>query len=81
MANDELFTSVTELYNRLLPAIRCRLDELKANKINDINELDIWEYALNNIWKNKVDLRIHEMANDILFIDEIVLIKYIKGKR
>ena len=78
MASEEDFKSITDLYNRLLPAIKTKLDELNKLKITNIKEIDIWDYCLNNIWKYKEDLTIYEMVNDILYLDEINLLKFLR---
>ena len=81
MANSEKFSSITDLYKRLLPAIRTKVDELKSNKIYDISELDIWEYCKETLWKTRNDLRIYEMVNDILFVDALALELFKKQRK
>lgn len=72
--------SLEELYKRLLPAINTKLTELKREGITNIEKLDIWNYCVNNIWKNKRDLRIYEMVDDILNIDDFKLNLYSRKK-
>ena len=73
MARDEKISSIEDLYRRLLPAIRTKISEFKREKITNITELDIWNYCIKNKWKNKKDLRLYEMVNDILELDIINL--------
>ena len=66
-------TSIEELYKRLLPAINTKLAELKRENITNIQKLDIWNYCVANLWKKKRDLRIYEMVDDILNLDNLKL--------
>ncbi len=69
--NEIKFNSVKDLYNRCYPALSTKVSELKREKINDISEIDIWNYCARNIWNNKKDLRIYELVDDILNVDLI----------
>ena len=80
MVKENNFNSIDDLYKRLLPAMNTKIKELKRININ-VNNIDIWEYCLKNIWNNKNDLRIYEMVSDILNVDELELINYIKNRR
>ena len=80
MANSLNFPNVTAIYNRLLPAIRTKLDDLKKNNLTTGSEIDIWDYCLKNIWLKKDNLNIYDMVNDILFIDEIKFQEYLKER-
>lgn len=80
IANDK-FSSVDELYVRLLPALNTKVCEIKRLKIDYIKELNVWDYCINVIWKNKKDIRLYEMVNDILNIKPFDLIKYIRIDR
>ena len=70
--NNETFTNMNDLYKRVLPALNTRKYELKRIKFN-VNSLDIWDYCVSNLWRNKKDLRIYEMVSDILSVDELKL--------
>lgn len=75
------FKSLEELYNRLTPAINTKITELRRNGYNNIKNIDIWLYCIENNWNKKRDLRIHEMVNDILNIDEFKLNIFLKRKQ
>ena len=77
MKKDNLFTSIDDLYKRLLPALNTKTDELKRLNIL-IDGNSIWLYCVKNIWNKEKDLRIHEMVSDILNIDETKLIEFSK---
>ena len=63
---DLKFRTLEELYRKLLPALTTKVNELKRNNISYISEKDIWHYLKNKYWKNKSDLTLGEMVNDIL---------------
>lgn len=79
--NYEKFNSINELYTRLLPAIKTKIMEFRREKIYSLECYDIWNYCLNMLWKNKNDLRLYEMVNDILNIDYLKLNLYLKTER
>ncbi len=79
--NEFKFKSLEELYQRLLPAFRTKVADLKRNKINNINEIDIWNYLKNYYWKNKKGLTLGEMVNDILSTPNDDLITFVLHNR
>lgn len=81
--NNEKFNSLNELYERVLPALKTKVAEFKRAKISFINANDIWNYCLYNIWKNRKDLRIYEIVDDILNADAFnieIYVRKIKNK-
>ena len=81
MGDLEKFSGVNELYKRVLPALLTKVSELKREKIHYINTIDIWQYCVENIWKNKKDLRIYELVDDILNVDALKLELYVKKEK
>ena len=79
MDNNERFSSISDLYKRMLPAMHAKVSELKRENFNFIDTLDIWNYAMTYIWKNKSDLRIYEMVDDVLNIDGMKLEMYVRN--
>ena len=71
------FKSLEELYRKLLPAFKTKVNELKRNKINNVAEIDIWNYLKNNYWRNKTDLTLGDMVNDILNTPNSEIVNYI----
>lgn len=59
------FTSLEDLKIRIYPALRNRVSYFKKLGVNDITEEDIFSYFF-NCWKNKKDLSLSEIVNDIL---------------
>lgn len=79
MNDDNTFSSVNELYRRLLPAINTKISELERIHFN-VKNIDIWNYCVSNIWKKEKDLRMYKMVSDILNIDEIELNKFLNNR-
>ena len=46
------FDSVLDLYNRVKPALRTKLKELKREKYDYIKEEDVWNYLIKTKWSN-----------------------------
>ncbi len=80
MVREDTFNSISDLYKRVLPALNTRLAELKREKITYIDTIDIWNYCINNCWRNKKNLRIYELVSDILNVDSLELIMYVRKK-
>ena len=59
------FSSVEELKQRLMPALRLRKRELKRNNYH-ITEEELWHYFVNNFWKKSIELSLAQMVDDIL---------------
>ena len=74
------FKSMQDLYQRLMPALKLKVEEVKRLKLN-IEEQDVWNYLMHNVWNNKKDIRIHEMVDDILNLDSLKLEIYLKKLR
>lgn len=72
------FHSLNELYKRLLPAIKCRVNDLKARKITYIHEEDIWNCLKEQIWSRKSNLALYNMVDDILNTPSEIFENYVK---
>ena len=68
--------SKIDLYKRVLPALNCKVRELKRAGVDNIEKEDIWNYLLKVKWVSAVGLNLSDMVNDILKIDEDDLIKF-----
>lgn len=75
------FNSIDELYNRLKPAFRTKLNELKKKNINFVESKDIWNFLSKTKWINRHDLELCDIVTDILNVDEVELINYINSNR
>jgi aspartate carbamoyltransferase regulatory subunit len=80
--DDFRFNSVEELYNKLLPALNTKVNDLKRNKIDYITPKDVWNYLRYNYWLKKSKLTLGEMVNDILSTPNFELEEYMhKNKK
>ncbi len=73
---DIKFKDITELYERLLPALRTKRNELLREKFL-MSELDIWNYLKDTMWDSSEDLKLHDMAHHILNfnVEEYIMYK------
>ena len=63
------FDNLEELKNRITPALKTKLKELKNNNYNLITIEDIWNYLIKYKWKTSKDLTLYDIINDILKIE------------
>ena len=75
------FTNLKELYDRLMPALKSKKDELIRLGCNYIEEIDIWNYLKEKRWKNSYNLLLYQMVDDILNVENIVIMDYYKNKK
>lgn len=74
---DEIkFNTITELYNRLLPALKTKSHDLERNAKIKLTEKEIWDYLRYNYWNQKNRITLGEMVDDILSTPDDELIKY-----
>lgn len=78
---NEKFDSITELYRRVLPALRSKKKELIIHKLPFITEMDIWDCLRKNKWSKETDLTLFDIVNDILTVKESYLIEYMNTKK
>lgn len=78
--NDIKFNSLEELYNRLIPAMETKVNELKNNGIKYININDIWDYLRKYKWNYSRNLTLSDCVDDILNTSDNDYKKYIKDK-
>lgn len=72
------FTSQEELYERMLPALKCKVKDLRRIGVKYVQCADIWNYLKNNIWCKKINLTLGEMVNDIMTISNIEVEHYVQ---
>lgn len=81
MSDNIEFKSVTELYNRVLPALYSKVKELNGLGYKHITEKDIWIYLVNNDWKTKSNLELSDLISDILYCDNDKLNEYVSMRK
>lgn len=74
------FNSVKELYDRLLPALRTKKNEMLRAGYLYIKEEDIWNYLKQVKWQNASDLSLYEMVADVLNTENDTIEAYMKQK-
>ena len=78
---NEKFNSITELYKRVLPALKSKKKELAVSKLGFITEKDIWDCLRDTKWGKEANLTLFDIVNDILTIRESSLVEYISSKK
>ena len=63
---EKTINSQTELYKKVLPALRTKRHELMLNGIKIVKGIDIWNYNKEYNWKNAKNLTLASMVDDIL---------------
>jgi len=74
------FGSVQELYERLKPALKSKVGELKRDGYDYLNTEDVWNYLKEKKWKSSTNLDLHQMVSDIFNSDNALIDSYFKGK-
>ncbi len=74
---NENFKSLKELYDRVTPALKSKVKELKLHHIPFVTEKEIWECLKSRKWKEESDLTLYDIVNDILFLEEKEIMEYL----
>ena len=74
------FGSVQELYERLKPALKSKVLELKRDGYDYLTSEDVWNYLKEKKWKSSNNLALCEMVSDIFNSDNALIDAYFKGK-
>jgi hypothetical protein len=74
------FKSLKELYDRVRPALYSKQKETRRLGLKYVTEKDIWNYLVENVWKSKENLELHELINDILYANNYDLNEYAMRK-
>ena len=77
---DVSISSLTELYERLKPALISKKEEMKRLGYPYIKEEDIWNYLKETKWKMSVDLELYQMVSDIMNADNELVNDYLTEK-
>ena len=77
---DVSISSLTELYERLKPALISKKEEMKRLGYPYIKEEDIWNYLKETKWKKSVDLELYRMVSDIMNADNELVNDYLTEK-
>lgn len=77
---DYEFSSKEELFQRVKPALNAKVGELHRFGYTYINQMDVWNYLIENIWIKSKDLMLSDIVNDILHTDNKKIDAYFKSK-
>ncbi len=77
---DYEFSSKEELFQRVKPALNAKVGELHRFGYTYINQMDVWNYLIENIWIKSKDLMLSDIVNDILHTDNKKIDTYLKSK-
>ena len=74
------FDSASQLYERLQPALKSKVSELKREGYAYLTCEDVWNYLKEKKWKSSRNLALNEMVDDIFNSDNALIDDYFKGK-
>ena len=77
---DYEFSSKEELLQRVKPALNAKVGELHRFGYTYINQMDVWNYLIENIWIKSKDLMLSDIVSDILHTDNKKIDAYLKSK-
>mgnify|MGYP002553529228 FL=1 len=63
---DYEFSSLEELYKRVRPALKSKVDELQKYGNLSISEYDLWKCLVINKWRCGTGLMLSDIVDDIL---------------
>ncbi len=78
---DLTFSSVEELYQRLLPALQSKERELHQNHMIYITKEDIWDYFRFCKWNRGIHLTLFDMVDDILNTENNQIDQYVRSQK
>lgn len=74
------FTTLEQLYERLKPALRTKMREMRSLGYTYIREEDIWNYLKEVKWVSSKNLLLFEMVRDVLNVDNGGVDSYVRQK-
>lgn len=72
------FSSLKDLYRKLIPAFNAKKRLIKNSKYKDITNENIWYYLTETKWRQSIDLSLSEMINDIITVEIEEVYKYVE---
>lgn len=74
------FKTVEELYKRVSPALYSKVKEIKRMGYKLVTEKDVWNYLVDNDWKNRTNLELYDLISDIMNADNYKINSYVEQK-
>lgn len=57
-------------YSNVRPALLSKVEELKMQGLDHVNEKELWNYLIEKKWKKPMEeIRIYQIVNDILAVN------------
>lgn len=78
---DENFSTLESLYERLVPALKSKENELHKNHMIYITKQDIWNFCYNTKWRGGENLTLADLVNDILNSDNTEIDEFLRNDR
>ena len=72
------FTSLGQLYRKLIPVFNVKKRLILNSKYKDITNENIWLYLTESKWRQANNLSLPEMINDIITVDLEEIYKYME---
>ena len=76
---DYEFSSLEELYKRVRPALKSKVDELQKYGTLSISKYDLWKCLIINKWRNETGLMLSDIVDDILKVNNEEVNSYFKN--
>ena len=74
------FSNKEELYKRVVPALKTKKTFLERDGYTYINEIDVWNYLIQDKWIKSHNLMLCDIVDDILNVDNKEIDAYLKKK-
>ncbi len=74
------FKTAQELFERLSPALKSKVYELKRQGYSYLEIEDVWNYLKEKKWQGRNGLALNEMVSDIFSSDNELIDDYFKEK-
>ena len=75
---DITFNSTKELYDRIMPALRTKREEMRRHGYSYIKEEDVWNYLKEVKWVKANNLSLAEMVSDVLNTEDAYIDSYLR---
>ena len=77
---DYEFSSKEELFERVRPALKAKINEFHRLGYTYVQEMDVWNYLIESNWCKANNLMLSDIVNDILHVKIKKIDDYIKDK-
>lgn len=77
---DYEFSSKEELFQRVKPALKAKINEFHRMGYDYVQEIDVWNYLIETNWSKSKDLMLSDIVSDILHVKIKKIDEYLKDK-